>query len=210
MAKGLLVAGLDFSKVDEKEFNDWYDTEHLPERIHCAGFLNGQRWLSVENPRVSIATYDLAHENVLKEPGYQAIGYDNLTPWSKRVVKMCGRVLKYEGYQTVPGDQVAPEANALLLFGMNVEPAFEAEFNDWYNKEHLPGLAAVPGVLCARRFLASSTTCQKYLALYHLTSPDVVGCPEWLKATETPWTMKVRPRTSDRLRIICRRYVPKG
>ena len=32
MAKGILIAAMDFSNVVEDEFNDWYDTEHVPER----------------------------------------------------------------------------------------------------------------------------------------------------------------------------------
>ena len=32
MAKGVLIAAMDFSNVAEDEFNDWYDTEHIPER----------------------------------------------------------------------------------------------------------------------------------------------------------------------------------
>ena len=35
---------------------------------------------------------------------------------------------------------------------MNIAPKLEAEFNKWYDKEHIPALAAVPGVLAARRF----------------------------------------------------------
>jgi hypothetical protein len=30
MAKGELIAALDFSNVAEDEFNDWYDQEHIP------------------------------------------------------------------------------------------------------------------------------------------------------------------------------------
>jgi hypothetical protein len=32
MAKGILIAAIDFSAVPADEFNDWYDTEHIPER----------------------------------------------------------------------------------------------------------------------------------------------------------------------------------
>jgi hypothetical protein len=28
MAKGILIAAMNFSNVDADEFNDWYDTEH--------------------------------------------------------------------------------------------------------------------------------------------------------------------------------------
>ena len=35
---------------------------------------------------------------------------------------------------------------------MNIAPEHEAEFNERYDHEHVPALAAVPGVLSARRF----------------------------------------------------------
>jgi hypothetical protein len=33
MAKGALIAAMDFSNTAADEFNDWYDTEHIPERL---------------------------------------------------------------------------------------------------------------------------------------------------------------------------------
>ncbi len=74
--------------------------------------------------------------------------------------------MRYEGEQLVPGDATAPAgAGALLAATMNVDPAAEHEFNEWYNTEHLPQLAAVPGVLCARRFrVADSASERKYVA----------------------------------------------
>ena len=40
MAKGILIAAMDFSNVAEDEFHDWYDTEHIPERLRVPGFIN--------------------------------------------------------------------------------------------------------------------------------------------------------------------------
>src|SRR5438128_6155940 len=56
MAKGILVAAMDFSEAPEDEFHDWYDLEHIPERLRIPGFLNGERWLDAKNPRISVAT----------------------------------------------------------------------------------------------------------------------------------------------------------
>ena len=208
MPNGLLIAGFNYAKVAADEFNAWYDTEHVPERSRVPGFLNCQRWLGAEDVQVSIATYDLDSLAVLKTPAYRAIAYDNLSPWSKRVVGLCTRVIRYEGEQTLPGTQVAPNgAGGLLLNAMNAAPEFEAEFNQWYDQEHIPALAAVPGVLCARRFRAASTTLQKYVALYHLQSPEVCSTQAWSKAVETPWTKKMRPYMLDRLRVVCKAYV---
>src|SRR6266851_3942744 len=108
MAKGLLIAALDFSNVAEDEFNDWYDLEHLPERQRVPGFLSCQRWLGVENSKHSVATYDLDGLGVLKSPPYLAIGGENLSPWSKRITARCQRPLRFEGDQILPGDKVAP------------------------------------------------------------------------------------------------------
>jgi hypothetical protein len=66
---------------------------------------------------------------------------------------MCKRLLRFEGTQITPGDARAPEgAGGLLLNAINVAPEVEADFNAWYDEEHLPALARVPGTLAARRF----------------------------------------------------------
>src|ERR1700731_3438216 len=40
MAKGILIAAMDFSAAPEDEFHDWYDLEHIPERLRVPGFFN--------------------------------------------------------------------------------------------------------------------------------------------------------------------------
>ena len=206
-AMGLLVAGFNFAGVVEDEFNDWYDTEHIPERRRVAGFINAERWIGAENPAISIATYDLESRDVLRSAAYKAIAGANLSPWSKRVTGKCQRICRFEAEQILPGDKAAPDgAGGMLLFAMNVKPGAEAEFNDWYNSEHVPRLAGVPGCLLARRFRADSGT-HRYIATYHLTTPDVCASKRWEEAAVTPWTLKLRPMTSDRLRLVLRRYV---
>ena len=95
MAKGILVAAMDFTTVAEDEFNDWYDTEHIPERQRVPGFLVCQRWIGADNPKQSVATYDLENLSVLQGPGYRAIGGDNLSPWSKRVTARVQRLVRF-------------------------------------------------------------------------------------------------------------------
>ncbi|MEO7726059.1 MAG: hypothetical protein ABIS45_02295, partial [Burkholderiales bacterium] len=65
---GLLVAGMNYTPVGTDEFNAWYDTEHVPERLRVKGFINAQRWLGADDPMISIATYDLESPAVLKSP----------------------------------------------------------------------------------------------------------------------------------------------
>ncbi len=211
MAKGLLFASFDFSTAYADEFHDWYDLEHVPERLRVPGFINAERWISDENPKLAVATYDLDNLGVLQSAPYKAIGYENSSVWTKRVTAMAKRILRFTGEQLVPGDLAAPAgAGGLLVASMNVDPAAEPEFNEWYNAEHLPQLGAVPGVLSARRFRSQEAEPErKYLALYHMTGPDVSRSDAWSKAANTPWTERIRPRFRDLLVIRCNRYVRK-
>jgi len=206
MAKGTLIAAMRIAQVAEDEFHDWYDTEHLPERQRVPGFLLCERWLGAEDPLVSVATYDLDSVAVLQGGAYRAIGGENLSPWSKRVTARVDRLMRFEGDQILPGDQLPPPtAGGLLLNAMNIAPELEAEFNEWYDKEHIPALAAVPGVLCARRFRGTSGN-RKYVALYHLAEPGVVESAEWKTARQSDWTSRLQPHFRDHLRLVLRRY----
>jgi hypothetical protein len=166
-----------------------------------------QRWIGADNDRHSVAIYDLESLAVLQSPAYRAIGGENLSPWSKRVTAKCQRLMpRFEGEQILPGDATAPQgAGGLLLVAMTPAPAHETEFNAWYDTEHVPALARVRGVLSARRFRADGHP--KYVALYHLTSPEVVSGPDWKRASEsTPMPAHIRPQITDRARLICRSY----
>lgn len=205
MTMGLIAVAFDFRDVAEDEFHDWYDTEHLPERKRVDGFLSLQRWIGAEDPGIAVATYDLRTPEILESPAYRAISGVNLSPWSKRVTAKCRRILRFQGEQ-LGDDKLAPaDAAALLLVGTNVNPEAEADLNRWYDEEHLPALAAVPGVLCARRFRASLSPL-KYLALYHMSSSEVCAGAAWKKAVDTPWTHSMHAQMRDRLRIVCNAY----
>jgi len=206
MAKGTLIAAMRIGQAAEDEFHDWYDTEHLPERQRVPGFLVCRRWIGADDPSVSVATYDLDALSALKRPEYLAVGGENLSPWSRRITARVERLMRFEGDQILPGDQLPPEeAGGLLLNAMNVAPEVEAEFNEWYDKEHIPALAALPGVLCARRFRGTSGN-RKYVALYHLATLGVQESAEWKQARQSDWTSRLLPHFRDHLRLVCRRY----
>lgn len=211
MAMGLLVAAIDFTGAHTDEYHDWYDLEHMPERQAIDGFGRCERWIGIEQPKVSVATYDLSSVDVMRGDAYCAVGYENSSVWTKRVTGMCSRVLRFDGTQITPGDAAAPEgAGELLLNAMNVAPEGEDDFNAWYDEEHLPALAAVPGTLTARRYRCREDdpdNTHRYVALYHLESPEVPNSDAWKQAVDTPWSAQVRPHFKDRIRILTGRYV---
>jgi hypothetical protein len=207
MAKGLLLAAFDFSTAREDEFHDWYDLEHVPERLRVPGFLNAERWIGAENDKLAVATYDLASAEVMQVPQYLAVAGENVSVWTRRLAGKTTRLMRFEGTQLKPGDVAAPDAaGGLLVASMNIEPALEPEFTAWYDTEHLPQLSAVPGVLCGRRFRATAPSERQYLALYHLQSPEVAQSDAWRRAADTPWTAKLRPQFRDLTVWRCRRY----
>ncbi|WP_428534326.1 hypothetical protein [Rhodopila sp.] len=211
MTKGLLFMALDFATAHEDEFHDWYDREHIPERMGVPGFLNAERWIDEQTPTIHVATYDLESPAVLSSPAYRAVAGANQSVWTRRVTDLCKRVMRYEGEQLLPGDGVAVDgANALLVASMNIDAdaEAEAEFTEWYNTEHLPALGAVPGVLAARRFSATDTGSERrFLALYHLRDAAVSRSDAWAKAADTEWTQRMRPRFRDLLMLRMNRYI---
>jgi hypothetical protein len=166
------------------------------------------RWIGAENPKISLAIYDLESLAVLQKPEYLAVSPAQFSPWANRLlVNQCKRICRFNCVQISPGDAIAPdEARGLLVSAVNIAPEHEAEFNEWYDSEHLPRLAAIPGVLSARRFTSPGAG-HKYVATYHLASPAVCASKEWQQAATTPWTEKLKPHMQDRLRLVLKRYV---
>lgn len=101
-------------------------------------------------------------------------------------------LLAWDLEQILPGEQLSPaRAGGVILVSMDVDPAREEEFNDWYNTEHIPHFSRVPGVIVARRFRAVRGS-PAYVALYHVANTDVYATPAWMAANETPWILRMR------------------
>jgi len=52
----------------------------------------------------------------------------------------------------------------LLMVWTDIDSEFEADFNRWYDEEHIPRLLQVPGFLSAGRYVAVKGA-PKYLAM---------------------------------------------
>ncbi len=97
-------------------------------------------------------------------------------------------------YRLVWSSGPAPANDAPWLYLVQTDcadPAQEAEFYDWYDHEHLPALAQVPGVLRARRYRAAVGS-PASLAAFELTAPEVFEGAAWLAARQTPRTDRMR------------------
>ena len=71
----------------------------------------------------------------------------------------------------------------LLMVWTDIDEEHEAEFNRWYDEEHLARLRAVPGVLSAGRYVALKGG-PKYLAIYELEDHNVLRSAAYLDAVK--------------------------
>ncbi len=108
--KGFLLVFMHPPPAIEEEFNAWYDSEHIPERLAVPGILTGLRYMNLRGgtPRY-MAMYDLAHESVMQSPEYLRVAHDRSSPWTKRVTARA-RVQRFAGEQIHPGDAVTGRA----------------------------------------------------------------------------------------------------
>jgi hypothetical protein len=83
-------------------------------------------------------------------------------------------------------------------------PEHEDDFDAWYRTEHLPGLAACPGVVHAWRYRRDAER-PRWYACYDLASPEVFGSPAWLAVRHTPWSDRVRPHFRNTIRTMFKR-----
>ena len=105
---------------------------------------------------------------------------------------------------------MATDAKYLYVVMMDVEPDKEADFNEIYDKEHIPDLLKVPGVLSAARYKTSTEGAPRYVAIYEVANPEVPNSEAFRKASDSgAWPHKIRPYTKNRSRIVYSRISPK-
>lgn len=75
---------------------------------------------------------------------------------------------------------------------MDPEAGWRDELLDWYDTEHMPGLASVQGTVHAARLLNHDHG-PLSLACYDLVSPASLSSAPWLAVRGTEWSSRVRP-----------------
>ena len=124
----LLTALMEPTPDAEDEFNDWYDTEHVPERARLPDFLTAQRFVSISGwPRYA-AMYDVTRAAALQDPSYTGLAGANLSPWSKRVLARTRGRMRMEGIQIHPGQaKYGQSGTPTRLTLLRIEPGNTAE-----------------------------------------------------------------------------------
>ena len=99
----------------------------------------------------------------------------------------------------------------MLLTSMNIDPSDEAEFNRWYDHEHLEERVAIPGFLEARRYVAHDGK-PKYLSLYSTETFEVLDSPAYRTAlaNQTAWSKANIARFRNMIRAVARITISRG
>jgi hypothetical protein len=80
--KGMLITLMDADTAEERDFNQWYDKEHIIERVSIPGFLEARRYVAVAAEPKYLNFYTTETLDVLRSPAYlQALR--NPTPWTR-------------------------------------------------------------------------------------------------------------------------------
>lgn len=101
--RGLLLATMEPPPAIEEEFQDWYDTEHFPERRDCEGFLTAGRYICLEGWPRYLALYDLEDTKVLHGPAYGAIAVHKYSAWTHRIMAKVWGQYRADAHQVYPG-----------------------------------------------------------------------------------------------------------
>jgi hypothetical protein len=99
----------------------------------------------------------------------------------------------------------------MLLTSMDIDPSDEAEFNRWYDREHLLERVAIDGFLEARRYIAHQGS-PKYLCLYSTATFEVLDSPTYRTVLMNPtdWSKTNLARFKNMIRAIARITVSRG
>jgi hypothetical protein len=115
------------------------------------------------------------------------------------------------------------QSKYLFSAAMDVEPGKESLFNEVYDKEHVPVLLRVPGVISVARFKAQKEVTlvvggqrrtltvesePAYAALYEIEDPEVLTSDAWAGAVDQGrWPGQVRPFTRNRRHVLYQRLI---
>ena len=99
----------------------------------------------------------------------------------------------------------------MLLTSMDIAPKDEAEFNRWYDREHLEERVAIAGFLEARRYVAHEGS-PKYLSLYSTETFDVLDSAAYRTAlaNQTDWSKANIARFKNMIRAVARITLSRG
>ncbi|KAI1791965.1 hypothetical protein LXA43DRAFT_888206 [Ganoderma leucocontextum] len=202
----------------------WHEAELLPALLDMPPslFLSCSRWAAADGAaRAYLSLYDLsARRSAAHDPAYVALSEKH----ALETPRAAAFVVESRVYEPVVApaplpprpwherngsgtdesdgdgdDGRAPRTRYITVIEAELHTFAEGEFCRWYDEEHIPLLARVPGWVRSRRYVLqgklgdpdSSDRPPKFLAIHEWASLDALETKQYMRATNTPWRTEV-------------------
>jgi len=125
--------------------------------------------------------------------------------WEKSWIKLCNdkkaTVSRLSSVIEFIGASSGETVNAHYVVETDTDKGWLKEISAWYDSEHMPGLAAVPGTVHAIRFM-NVDHAPRSVACYELKEASVMGSDPWLAVRASDWSDRCRPHFRNTLRTM--------
>ena len=192
------------------QFHEWYNNEHGPTRLRLPHiFTNGLRYRATDGQQPHfLAVYDVTSMAHLETPTYTDLRA-NRSPREAATIgevdvdrKFFDLVATQQSPLFAPIEQLTDaEAEGLVLVSVEVSlkqgaDGAEEAVTRWYEEEHIPMLAKIPGWLRSRVFRTPSVieggkAEVKIVTLHEYAKENGLEGPEHKAAMSTPWRDEV-------------------
>lgn len=144
--KGMLVVFAEAKPAHERDLNEWYNREHIDERVNMPGFRRARRYVALRGGPKYLATYECSKVGDLAAPGYLA-GLAKPTPWTARVTGRFSHFTRLTLALRV--DQAHGIGGILTVVRFFPEPGRRSALVRWLRERALPKIIAKPGLVGA-------------------------------------------------------------
>ena len=144
--KGMLIVFNQVKARDERDFNEWYNREHIDERVNLPGFHRARRYVAERGSPKYLATYECDKVQDLAAPGYLKL-LANQTPWTQSVM---ARFTKFTRLTLrVQVDLAHGVGGAVAAVRFVPDPRKRKALVAWLKDKVLPKTIARPGMVGA-------------------------------------------------------------
>ncbi|MGE4218374.1 MAG: hypothetical protein AB7G39_02910 [Alphaproteobacteria bacterium] len=81
---------------------------------------------------------------------------------------------------------MALSGTGFLFAAADMAPETDYDFNEWYNREHVPERLGITGFIRGRRFVALTDSGPQYATLYETETPEAFTTEEYVGYVENP------------------------
>lgn len=190
----LIVFSRPVSPAREEEFNRWYTDQHVGDLLKVPGIVAGQRFrlaLDLASPAdvppylviFDYRTNDLAglaSETIRRMQQKVFVPSDSMDyeALASGIYRPLGKLVEATSPQPPAPIAGKPVKRYIMVVLSSPVAGKEAEYNRWYDQEHLPAVLRVPGVRSAQRYQqiepvkAPTHALPAYMVRYEVDSAD--------------------------------------